>query len=145
MFALYHSSVTNKKAGTGLLLLSLALLVMGTTIAAGMLFSVINDTNNGNISVAVSDSPNTFSISAIYDKRKSQKIAEYLQANLNEYISLEFDNDKIVADITSGEKISFSLKAVPGKFKLMLNKKRSIPEAYEKCKQMAEGIKAIIG
>ena len=75
MFALYHSSVTNKKAGTGLLLLSLALLVMGTTIAAGMIFSAINDSNsNGNISVAVSDSPDKFSISATYDKRKSKKI-----------------------------------------------------------------------
>lgn len=93
---------------------------------------------SNNISINVSDSEDTYRITARYSHRQSARVQHYLCDELHSEV---FKERRVINYLVLGEKARVYVKKSPGRLLLSINKNENDEESYVKMKEIAEGIK----
>ncbi len=116
------------------LLLLLCSLVF-TGFVAYMLYKI---EYSNNISINVSDSEDTYRISAKYQPRQSARLQKYLSDELHGEV---FKERRAINYLVLGERRRLYVRTSPGRLLLTIEKSENDDESYYKMKEIAEGIK----
>jgi hypothetical protein len=90
------------------------------------------------ISINVSDSEDTYRISAKYQPRQSARLQRYLSDELHTEV---FKERRVINYLVLGERKRLYVKTSPGRLYLKIDKTENDDESYYKMKEIAEGIK----
>ena len=93
---------------------------------------------SNNISINVSDSDDTYRISAKYSPRQSARIQRFLCDELHSEV---FKERRAINYLVLGERNRVYIKTSPGRIYLKIDKNENDEEAYNKMKEISEGIK----
>lgn len=97
--------------------------------------------NGDNINISVKETKEKYKFSADFNEDRSQEVQEYMDNYLKQG---SFKNAQTDAEITLDDRTKFYLKAFPGELRIVLNKQENSEKAYQKIKQMGEGIKGVL-
>ena len=93
---------------------------------------------SNNISINVSDSEDTYRITARYSRSQSARVQRYLCDELHSEV---FKEKRVINYLVLGEKARVYVKTSPGRLLLKIDKNENDEESYDKMKEIAEGIK----
>ncbi len=93
---------------------------------------------SNNISINVSDSDDTYRISAKYSPRQSARIQRFLCDELHSEV---FKERRAINYLVLGERNRVYIKTSPGRVYLKVDKNENDEETIVKMKEIAEGIK----
>jgi len=97
-----------------------------------------------NINITVSETKNTYKMSAHFSKSKTKAVHEYMDKKLGYPNNVSFVNSEIDATLTLQDETTFYVRSYPGELELKLDKEKNSYEAYHRVKEMCEGIKSVI-
>lgn len=92
--------------------------------------------------ISVTDSDDTYEFYAKYDKKKSQRVQDYINAKMAPGGKVTGDNVDITA--TLDDQTRFELEEYPGKVRIKLDKEDNTEASFRRIKAMCEGIKEVI-
>ncbi len=93
---------------------------------------------SNDISINVSDSEDTYRISARYQPRQSARLQRYLSDELHTQV---FKERRVINYLVLGERQRLYVKTSPGRLLLKIDKNENDDQSYYKMKEIAEGIK----
>jgi uncharacterized protein (DUF1684 family) len=93
---------------------------------------------SNDISINVSDSEDTYRISARYQPRQSARLQRYLSDELHTQV---FKERKVINYLVLGEGQRLYVRTSPGRLLLKIDKNENDDQSYYKMKEIAEGIK----
>ena len=93
---------------------------------------------SNDISINVSDSDDTYRISAKYQPRQSARLQRYLSDELHTEV---FKERRVINYLVLGERQRLYVRTSPGRLLLKIDKNENDDKSYDKMKEIAEGIK----
>ena len=93
-------------------------------------------------SVYINEDGKTYEFVAVYPARDQNALVSYMDKSLD--VSTSLKNTVTDAELTLDNKYTFYMKQRPGELKLKFDKRKNTPQAYQKLKQMCEGLKDLI-
>ncbi|GAB3960723.1 hypothetical protein GCM10028805_58570 [Spirosoma harenae] len=112
--------------------LLIGLLLLGSTLAC----------SDGNVKIAVTDSDDIYEFYAKYDKKKSQRIQDFINDKMAP--SNKVEGDHVDISTTLDDHTSFELEEYPGEVRIKLDKGDNSDASYQRVKAIGDGIKHII-
>lgn len=100
--------------------------------------------DNGNISLTLSESGQYYSMNARFSKSKTRDVEEYMDSTIGTKTNMSFVNSGINGKLALDEHTTFYIKKYPGRIKIKLDKDENSYEAYQRIRAMCEGIKKVI-
>lgn len=97
--------------------------------------------HNGNISIILSESDNTYKVIAEFDERKNRALERCMNKYLGNNSSMSFTNSRIDGDITLDDKTTFYIKKKSGFLKIILDKDKNSRESYDEIKAFGQELK----
>ncbi len=94
--------------------------------------------NSNDISINVSDSEDSYRISAKYQPRQSARLQRYLSNELHTQV---FKERRVINYLVLGERQRLYVRTSPGRLLLKIDKNENDDQSYDKMKEIAEGIK----
>lgn len=91
-----------------------------------------------NISINISDSEDTYRISAKYQPGQSARLQRYLSDELHSEV---FKERRVINYLVLGNGTRLYVRTSPGRLLLKIKKRENDDESYFKMKEIAEGIK----
>lgn len=107
-----------------------------------LLIALIACSDGHDEKISVTDSDDTYEFYAKYDKKKSQRVQDYINVKMSPSGKVTGDNVDITA--TLDDKTRFELEEYPGKVRIKLDKEDNSETSYRRIKAMCEGIKEVI-
>jgi len=99
--------------------------------------------NRDNLSFSVSDSNETYKITASFDKKKNKNVQQVLHRFIKPNNIFSGDgNVTYDGSITLGDNTSFDLKFFPGELKIKMDKTKNSTASYNKMKKLSEDLGA---
>ena len=97
-----------------------------------------------NISISISETADSYKMSADFNEDQSRKVLEYMDKRLGNRNNFSFVNTQADATITLDDRTKIYMKSSPGYLKIILNKEENSTASYLRVKKMCEGIKDIL-
>lgn len=116
--------------------LTLGFCLAGLSIA--FLFSWLNN-NQQEISISVTEAPNTYTLSAFYPKGQTENVKRYLD-NCLKPASIFRNSRELDQEIRLSDQTRFYIKASEGRLYLKLDKSINSGESIRRIKAICEGI-----
>ncbi|GAB3705953.1 hypothetical protein GCM10027592_38980 [Spirosoma flavus] len=113
--------------------LSILLLIVSSLVAC----------SDGDIKISVTDSDDTYEFFAKYDKKKTQRVQDFINQKMAPGSNVTGDNIDITT--TLDDNTRFELEEYPGKVRVKLDKEDNSEASYRRVKDMCEGVKRIVG
>ena len=98
------------------------------------------------VSISINDDEDIYQLSARYDESKTHKVENYLR-ECTKSIDGRFvygNHDYIDANLILDDDTRVYVKSHEGRLKIRFNKEENSAEAYERVKDMCEGIKELL-
>ncbi|MBD2701195.1 hypothetical protein IC229_11150 [Spirosoma sp. BT702] len=99
--------------------------------------------SDGDLKIAVTDSDDTYEFSAKYDKKKTQRVQDFINQKMAPGSNVTGDHVDITT--TLDDNTRFELEEYPGKVRIKLDKEDNTEASYRRVKAMCEGVKRIVG
>ncbi len=117
----------------------IAILIISIVCITGAFMFVAHRINNPrDIAVSISESDDTYRLSASYSRYQAGRVHHYLRDQLNNDL---FKKNKVDALLTLEDETRVHIKSKPGKLLILLNKNENGFDSYFRIKQLGEGIK----
>ena len=100
--------------------------------------------HDGDVSITYNDAEEHYSMNAHFSKRKIKAVERYMDRMLGDASDMSFVSTRINGRIALADHTVFYIKKYPGYIKIRLNKYENSEEAYERIREMCEGIKDVI-
>lgn len=97
-----------------------------------------HDTN-----ISVTDSDDTYEFSAKFDKHKTKRVQDFINAKMAPATSATGNHVDITTKLA--DNTQFKLEESPGKVRIEFDKEANSEASYHRVKYMCEGIKKVIG
>jgi hypothetical protein len=117
-------------------------------VAVVLFFAVVFSSchrHHHDVSVSIQESEEEYRLSASFDESKTRQVQNYIDEYTgNNGIFRSGGNVEIDATTTLEDNIRVYIKSHPGRLKIKFDKADNDEAAYEKVKDMCEGIKALL-
>ena len=100
--------------------------------------------HDSDVSITYYDGDRSYSMNAQFSKRKIRQVERYMDRMLGDATEMSFVNTRINGRIALDDHTIFYIKKYPGQIKIKLNKYENSEDAYERIREMCEGIKDVI-
>jgi hypothetical protein len=97
--------------------------------------------HNGNISITLSESHNTYKVIAEFDERKNRSLERCMNKYLGNNSNMSFTNARIDGNITLDDKTNFYIKKESGFLKIILDKDKNSRASYSEIKAFGQELK----
>ncbi|GAB4038964.1 hypothetical protein GCM10028809_58730 [Spirosoma gilvum] len=97
---------------------------------------------DGDLTISVTDSYDEYEFFAKYDKAKSQRVQDFINAKMAPATSVKGDHIDISTKLD--DNTEFKLEEYEGKLRIKLDKEANSEASYHRIKSMCEGVKRII-
>lgn len=100
--------------------------------------------NHYDTKISVTENDDLYKFTAYYDDQKTEDIQEYLRKSLAPSNIFDSD-DEVDKTVILDDRTKFKLEFASGELLIRLDKNENNSASYERIKQMAAGVKRIIG
>jgi len=97
-----------------------------------------------NVTISYNDGDGYYTMDAYFNNRKTREVERYMDRMLGDVSNMSFVNSRINGRIALEDHTIFYIKKLPGHLKIRLNKYENSEEAYERVREMCEGIEDVI-
>ena len=95
------------------------------------------------VSITYSDDDRHYSMDAHFSKKKIREVERYMDRTLGETYDMSFTNSRMDSRITDDHTLVY-IKKYPGHIKIKLDKYENSEEAYERVREICEGIEEVL-
>lgn len=96
------------------------------------------------VTITYHDGDRSYSMSAQYSKRKIRAVERYMERMLGDESNISFHKSRINRKIILDDQSIIYIKKYPGRIKIKLNKYENSEYAYERIREICEGIEDVI-
>ena len=114
------------------------------TLIALACITLLSCHHDRDISITYNDDDGFYSMNAYFDRRKIREVERYMDRMLGDVSNTSFVNTRIDGTIALEDHTIFYLKKLPGHIKIKLDKYKNSEEAYERVREMCEGMKDVL-
>lgn len=100
--------------------------------------------NDHDISITYSDSDNSYSMKAYFNKNSTRDVEKYMDYKIGKRSKMSFVNSRIDGTIALDDRTKFYIKKLPGILEIRLDKDENTYESYEQIRSMCQGIKNVV-
>jgi len=97
--------------------------------------------HNGNISITLSESGDTYKVIAEFDERKNRALERCMNKYLGNNSNMSFTNTSIDGDMTLDDHTTFYIKKKSGFLKIILDKEKNSRDSYNEIKAFGQELK----
>ncbi|HVX26193.1 MAG TPA: hypothetical protein VHB70_07610 [Parafilimonas sp.] len=103
-----------------------------------------NEIYHHNTNIHISESALDYTMYVHYPPGETHAVENYMDCKIGRSSDMSFVNSRIDAQLTLNDHTTFYLKKYPGYLKIKLDKARNSEQAYDRIKNMCEGIKKVL-
>ncbi|WP_428329014.1 hypothetical protein [Mucilaginibacter sp.] len=96
--------------------------------------------NSNDISIAVTNTNDDYSLTATYDPSQTGRVQDYINKSIAPNGLFKSDHDYFDVTTTLQDHTNFYIKASPGKLTIDIDKKKNSYSSYMRIKKMCEGV-----
>jgi len=100
--------------------------------------------NNGDVSIAVVDTDDTYSYNASFDEDYTGRVQGYINHSIKPNNLFRSTHDYFDVTTTLKDGTGFYVKESPGDLKIEINKKKNSTASYFRIKKMCDGISNVL-
>ena len=100
--------------------------------------------NNGDISIAVVDTDDTYSYNASFDENYTGRVQGYINHSIKPNNLFRSTHDYFNVTTTLADGTDFYVKESPGNLKIEINKMKNSTASYIRIKKMCDGISNVL-
>jgi len=100
--------------------------------------------NNGDVSITVKDSDDTYTYVASFDEDYTGKVQSYINHSIKPNGLFKSTHDYFDVTTTLKDGTDFYIKESPGDLKIEINKKKNSTASYFRIKRMCDGVSNVL-
>ncbi len=100
--------------------------------------------NNGNISIAVKNTDDSYTYTASFDENMTGQVQDYINYSIKPNGLFKSTRDYFNVTTTLADKTNFYVKEQPGELKIEIDKRKNSTASYLRIKKMCEGISNVL-
>lgn len=120
--------------------LAIVFIAFISAVAAFRRFAHMRYDNDGDVSLQIKETDNSYYVYARYDRHRTSSVQHYLDIALGTKDHM-FRRSRLDATVSLDDHMRFYVKNTPGRLVIRLNRDENSEEAYWRMKAVAEGLK----
>ena len=100
--------------------------------------------HHGDISISYNDGGRYYQMNADFNRSQTRALEKYMDSRIGRRSNMSFVNSRIDGQLGLDDHTTFYIVKYPGHLKIKLDKDENTDEAYERIREMCEGMKDIL-
>ena len=100
--------------------------------------------NNDNLSISVTDTDDTYALSAKFDQNYTERVQDYINHSIKPTDLFRSAHDYFNVITRLKDNTEFHIKESPGKLEVEFDKKKNSYASYQRIRKMCEGISNLL-
>lgn len=100
--------------------------------------------NNGSTTAKISENETTYKLELSFNKNKVMDVYRYINSSIKPSSLFTSEDDRLDISTSLRDGTTFRIKAYRGELSITFDKRSNSPEAYNRIKELCEGVKKIV-